>query len=65
MDKILDTVWQSGFQITKLKMVQLDGAEANEFYKDYINDRNYKYLFQISVSFHLIYNCARVFVLCV
>jgi len=39
MDKILDAVWQSGFQITKMRMILLERAEAIDFYKDFRDDR--------------------------
>lgn len=37
MGKILDAVWQSGFQITKMKMTLLERAEAIEFYREFRN----------------------------
>jgi len=42
MDKILDAIWQSGLQITKMKMTILDRVEANEFLKDLHSDHSYK-----------------------
>lgn len=42
MGKILDAIWQSGLQITKMKMTILDRAEANEFYRDLHSDVAYK-----------------------
>ena len=41
MHKILDLIWQSGLQITKMKMTLLDRAEGNEFYKDLHAHKSY------------------------
>jgi len=38
MDRIVDAIWQSGLQITKMKMTRLERAEANEFFKDHHNN---------------------------
>lgn len=42
MGKILDAVWQCGFQITKMRMILLERSEAMEFYKDLCDDRSAK-----------------------
>lgn len=42
MGKILDVAWQSGLQITKLKMTLVERNEASEFYKERHGDSNYK-----------------------
>jgi len=42
MDKILDAAWQSGFQITKMKMILLQRAEAIEFYREFRDNRSLK-----------------------
>jgi len=42
MDRILDAAWQSGFQITRMKMVRLERAEAIEFYREVRDDQSLK-----------------------
>jgi nucleoside diphosphate kinase len=43
MGKILDIVWQSGLQITQLKMMHLRRDEATEFYADKKSTALYRY----------------------
>ena len=42
MDKILDAIWQSGLQITKMKMMILNRMEANQFYRDLQSTNSFK-----------------------
>jgi len=42
MGRILDAVWQSGFQITRMKTMILERTEAGEFYKEFRHDNAFK-----------------------